>query len=181
VWTDDEPDQGPLHASFALARDGEQIGLYDPAGTPVSTFSFGPQETDVSYGRLQDGGENLGTLPVPTPGAPNAGGTGAETPAAPAPAVALQAYPSPFRGQATVRFDLPQPGEVVLDLYDVAGRRVRRLAAAPYPAGTHHLAWDGTGETGRPLTAGLYFVRLLLRPGSSAPPRSFSAPLRLLP
>ncbi len=77
VWCDDEPEQGPLHATFNLAAAaGEQLGLYSPEGRhalAVDTFSFGPQKTDTSFGRMPDGGADWQLMPRPTPGRSNAG------------------------------------------------------------------------------------------------------------
>ena len=56
IWADDESEQGPLHASFKLSTSGETLGLYDVQGRSIDTVIFGFQETDVSYGRLRDGG-----------------------------------------------------------------------------------------------------------------------------
>jgi hypothetical protein len=45
-----------------------------------------------------------------------------------------------------------------IDLYDVGGRRVRRI---PLPAGDEGVAaWDGKDDGGRRAPAGLYFARL---------------------
>ncbi len=49
---------------------------------------------------------------------------------------------------------------VHLDIFDVRGRRVRRLLDGERSAGTHHLVWDGRDDRGRPLGAGLYFLEL---------------------
>lgn len=42
----------PLHADFRLSADGEYLGLFSPAGEPVSEFrpAFPPQVPDVSFG-----------------------------------------------------------------------------------------------------------------------------------
>lgn len=72
------------------------------------------------------------------------------------------AGPNPFRDR--VRFaltlepaDAAAPAEV--SVYDVAGRRVRRLFHGPLEAGTHAFDWDGLDETGRRAAPGVYFVR----------------------
>ena len=49
-----------------------------------------------------------------------------------------------------------------VDIYDVAGRRVRTLTDATVPSGVHRVAWDGKDEAGRPSATGSYFVRLEL-------------------
>lgn len=69
-------------------------------------------------------------------------------------------YPNPFNPRTTVQFDLAEPGEVVLAVYDVTGRRVATLARENYPAGRHQLVWQGRDEAGRPVASGMYVVRL---------------------
>lgn len=88
LWAsgDDRRDPAePLHTDFALRRDGEYIGLVDPAGFVADEFRLvGPpdeeglqpivgyprQLTDVSFGRSADGDE-LGYLAAPTLGTAN--------------------------------------------------------------------------------------------------------------
>jgi len=65
--------------------------------------------------------------------------------------------PNPTRGSAEFAFSLEQDGHVVLSLYDVAGRLVRRVADAELPAGRHTARWDGRGRDGRPAASGVYF------------------------
>jgi len=51
-------------------------------------------------------------------------------------------------------FDLPEPGPIVIDVFDIAGRRVGAIQETR-PAGHGEAVWD-TGE----LSAGVYFARL---------------------
>jgi spore coat protein CotH len=74
IWTDDDEEDGPLHAGFKLSKDGEEIGLFDrdsAANTLIDSVVFGPQATDVSTGRSPDGGETWTTFDLPTPGGRN--------------------------------------------------------------------------------------------------------------
>jgi hypothetical protein len=80
VWCDGQPDQGALHTGFKLSASGEDIGIYEPTGDAVDEMTFGPQNTDVSYGRNPDGGGTWQTFTVPTPGASNAGGSAGSDP-----------------------------------------------------------------------------------------------------
>jgi len=76
IWYDSQADQGPLHTSFNLSAGGEQIGVYDPLGDAIAEITFGPQTSDVSYGRTTDGGDTWAYFTQPTPGASNTGGGG---------------------------------------------------------------------------------------------------------
>ena len=70
--------------------------------------------------------------------------------------------PNPFaeRTLASVTVRGGPPSVVRLTVYDVAGRRVRRLHDGPLSAGQHRLAWDGRDDSGRSLASGTYFLRL---------------------
>jgi hypothetical protein len=72
VWLDGDTDQGPLHASFSLSRQGEDLILTDATArfnVPVDAVTFDAQRTNVSLGRLPDGSDWHTTdwaLPPPT-------------------------------------------------------------------------------------------------------------------
>lgn len=72
IWLDGHTSDAGLHAPFALDSDGEAVALFAPDGTTViDSVTFGPQRTDVSYGRSPDGTGPFGYLLAPTPGTPN--------------------------------------------------------------------------------------------------------------
>ncbi|MFH1679927.1 MAG: right-handed parallel beta-helix repeat-containing protein, partial [Candidatus Eisenbacteria bacterium] len=75
--------------------------------------------------------------------------------------LALDVSPNPVRGETAVRFALPSPARVRVDLYDVRGRLAARIVEEDLPAGPHGLAWNGGRSGGRgALPPGTYFVRL---------------------
>lgn len=76
------------------------------------------------------------------------------------PRLALAATPNPAVGGSEVRFVLERDESVRLALFDSAGRRVRSLVDGTLQAGLHRIPWDGRGEAGAPVGAGVYFVRL---------------------
>lgn len=75
LWADNDSQDGPLHLPFKLDRSGGDIYLSqkNTAGT-VSTIdhiSYNQQNTDVSYGRYQDGTNNFIIFTKTTPGETN--------------------------------------------------------------------------------------------------------------
>jgi hypothetical protein len=68
IWCDEDPDQGPTHATFKLSSDGESVVLWDPNGEEVDRVDFDPIDPDSSWSLVQDGWEQDLT---PTPGLPN--------------------------------------------------------------------------------------------------------------
>jgi photosystem II stability/assembly factor-like uncharacterized protein len=74
--------------------------------------------------------------------------------------------PHPSRLPVTVRYDLPRPARVALEIFDVAGRRVCVLESGPREAGTHLASWDGHNDRGGLVGGGVYFYRLSLERAS---------------
>jgi Zn-dependent metalloprotease len=72
-----------------------------------------------------------------------------------------QNAPNPFGPATDIRFRLATPGTVTLAIYDASGRRVADLANGTMTAGDHHILWNGTDASGRPVAAGTYFCRLI--------------------
>jgi hypothetical protein len=61
----------PGHVDFRLSADNEMIGLFDAGLNQIDKVIYGPQTTDVSYGRAPDGGNDFMFLALPTPGIAN--------------------------------------------------------------------------------------------------------------
>ncbi len=74
--------------------------------------------------------------------------------------LALSASPTPFRGSATLSFTLSAERHARLAIYDVRGRAVSVLLDERVPAGRHEIIWNGDSDAGKPLSAGIYFVKL---------------------
>ena len=70
------------------------------------------------------------------------------------------ASPNPTRGPVEFRFGLNEGHPVTLEIYDVHGRRVRRVMDRTATSGHHTEFWDGTDDQGRPVGSGVYFARL---------------------
>jgi len=75
----------------------------------------------------------------------------------------ILAFPNPAQAGARLVFRVASSMEhVEAVLYDVHGRRVRRLTDAVWPAGRQVVEWDGRDDEGRHVGAGLYFVRMTI-------------------
>jgi hypothetical protein len=62
-------------------------------------------------------------------------------------------------GPALVRLGVARAGRVQVNIYDVAGRKVRGLADRVFTAGEQTLQWNGTDDAGAQVPRGVYFVR----------------------
>ncbi|HMB71656.1 MAG TPA: PQQ-dependent sugar dehydrogenase [bacterium] len=70
--------------------------------------------------------------------------------------------PNPARAgrPAEIRFAADVAGPVVARVHDAAGRLVRTVRSRAPAAGSAAVAWNGMGEDGSPLPAGVYWVRV---------------------
>jgi hypothetical protein len=72
----------------------------------------------------------------------------------------VHANPNPFTDHATIEFDLATPGWAEVEIYDIAGRRLRDLSQAMTIAGHQRVMWDGRDDQGRVAVSGVYMVRV---------------------
>ncbi len=73
------------------------------------------------------------------------------------PGTVLRLWPNPFRGALRVAYDLPRPEEGRLEIFDVAGRRVRSFEVR---GAGGVLVWDGRDDRGASQSTGIYYLRL---------------------
>jgi len=71
-----------------------------------------------------------------------------------------QNYPNPFNPSTTIRYTLDKPSDVVLQIFNLRGQRVKTLVDGSCPAGTHAVLWDGQDDHGRSTGSGIYLYRL---------------------
>ena len=76
-----------------------------------------------------------------------------------------QNRPNPFASGTELAFTLARDGEAALVVHDLSGRVVKTLASGHFPGGTNRVRWDGTGEDGGAVPAGVYFYRLTTAEG----------------
>jgi hypothetical protein len=73
----------------------------------------------------------------------------------------LRIHPNPFNPSTTLAFTLSRRTTVDLEIYDVAGRRVRTLVTGESrEPGHHEVRWSGRDEAGKSVAAGVYVCRM---------------------
>ncbi|UCC80022.1 MAG: S8 family peptidase [Candidatus Zixiibacteriota bacterium] len=66
-----------------------------------------------------------------------------------------QNYPNPFNARTTISFSVPVSGQVLIEAFDLLGRKVETILDAHLEAGNHTALWDCSN-----LSSGIYFYRL---------------------
>ena len=69
-------------------------------------------------------------------------------------------YPNPFNASTVIRFVLPEAEKIRLEIHDLSGRMVRRLAVGGGTVGVQEVIWDGRDDAGARVATGIYLLRL---------------------
>ncbi|MDO9577754.1 MAG: T9SS type A sorting domain-containing protein [Candidatus Cloacimonadales bacterium] len=85
----------------------------------------------------------------------------------------LSNYPNPFNPSTTIRFETTNLHELPrIEIYNLKGQKVKVFTFPNGSLGTseqnlqiiqspnHQIVWDGTDQTGKPVSSGIYFVRV---------------------
>jgi hypothetical protein len=71
-----------------------------------------------------------------------------------------QSRPNPVVRGTELAFELENPAQASLRIYDLSGKLVRTLVTGSLAAGSHTARWDTRDESGKPVASGVYFYRL---------------------
>lgn len=69
-------------------------------------------------------------------------------------------FPNPFNPETTLKYDLPDAGDVKLEVYNMLGQVVRTLVNEHQTAGRYAVQWDATNDHGQAMSSGIYFYRV---------------------
>ncbi|MEE8403967.1 MAG: S8 family serine peptidase [candidate division Zixibacteria bacterium] len=119
-----------IKVAFALAIGSDLNDLYDNVTRAVQRYSAPTDIDDDQYGLL------------------------------PQEFSLNQNYPNPFNPSTTISFDLTKRGEILLEIYNSLGQKVKTLYSGTIAAGSHSFDWNGTDQTGRSTASGVYFYKL---------------------
>jgi hypothetical protein len=73
----------------------------------------------------------------------------------------IQNYPNPFNPSTTISYDLSTPCHTTIKVYDLLGKEIAILVNGEKPAGKYVVVWNGKDSSGRKLTSGVYFYKLI--------------------
>ncbi|HPT72848.1 MAG TPA: right-handed parallel beta-helix repeat-containing protein [Candidatus Cloacimonadota bacterium] len=72
----------------------------------------------------------------------------------------IRIYPNPFRENTKVEFDLPEPNEVTISVYNIRGQKVKSIASGKMSAGPIQVNWNGTDDYNRQVASDIYFCKI---------------------
>ncbi len=73
-----------------------------------------------------------------------------------------QNYPNPFNPSTTISFEIHEPSDISLIIYDLLGREIIKLIDnKQFNSGEHNVKWKGLKEDGSMVTGGIYFYRII--------------------
>jgi len=72
----------------------------------------------------------------------------------------LSAYPNPFNPTTTISYNLLEPSEINLSVYNLKGQLVKSLTNQFKAVGAHRVVWDGKDNHNKQASSGVYFMRL---------------------
>ncbi|MDP8204374.1 MAG: T9SS type A sorting domain-containing protein, partial [Candidatus Tenebribacter mawsonii] len=73
-----------------------------------------------------------------------------------------QNYPNPFNPSTSISFALEEESDVEVIIYNVKGEKVKTIFNAHiYADGVITVIWDGNDVTGKQVSSGVYFYKLI--------------------
>jgi len=137
----------------SIPADAEKVRLvvggYSSAWFILCDPGPSPQNTAPWIDAVRFGVYNPAATAIPDPRATTSTTLGAFRP-----------NPMTAGGGGSVAFAVAGDTRVHLDVFDIAGRRVRTLWDRDTAAGDYRAAWDGRDESGAAASGGVYFIRL---------------------
>jgi hypothetical protein len=67
-----------------------------------------------------------------------------------------QNAPNPFNPQTLIFYDIPESGQVNIQVFDIRGQMVRSLVSGFHAAGSYEVIWDGKNNRGETVGTGTY-------------------------
>ncbi len=89
------------------------------------------------------------------------GATDGDDPTAPVVVTSLNTnYPNPFNPSTTISYSVKEALPVTIEIYNVKGQLVKTLINEQKAAGTHTVVWNGTDNSNRPVSSGVYYYKM---------------------
>ena len=154
---------------FLGGTDAASFSIVSTSGQ-LKTNAALDYETKTSYTVTvtvydQNSGGDRITVTINVTDVPGAAPSIETPPVIPDETALLTNYPNPFNPETWIPYQLAEPAEVTLTIYDIRGVVVRELklgyqAAGFYESRSRAIHWDGRNMLGEKVATGLYFYTL---------------------
>jgi hypothetical protein len=74
-----------------------------------------------------------------------------------------QNYPNPFNPATKIKYALPHPSQVIIEIFNVLGTKVYTLTDEKQAPGYYVIEWDGKNFNENSVGSGLYFYRIIAK------------------
>ena len=69
-------------------------------------------------------------------------------------------YPNPFNPITNIRYDVPEISDVNIDIFNIAGKKIKILVSSEHQPGRYKIQWNATNEQGAPVATGMYIYKI---------------------
>jgi len=160
LWADENGKATPgIHTNFKLSGSGESIILVDSdanGNSILDSVNFGPQEDDISYGRLPNGTGDFQFLD-PTPNGTNQKSTGIDEMINSGTDVVV--FPNPFTQNINISISSDSPS-LNIQIFNQLGETVKTFDIDNTYKVSQTLIWNGRDSNNHAVSKGVYYVKL---------------------
>jgi hypothetical protein len=71
-----------------------------------------------------------------------------------------QNYPNPFNPETNIHLTLANPGHLIVEIFDIAGRKINTLFNEIHSAGEYFGTWNGKNINGKNVASGVYIYQI---------------------
>lgn len=75
----------------------------------------------------------------------------------------LKNYPNPFNPLTNIVYRISKSSDIVLKIFDISGREIRKIVDDTQGVGEYIVQWDGSDNFGKPVSSGIYIYQLKTR------------------
>ena len=69
-------------------------------------------------------------------------------------------FPNPFKSKTTITYSLQENSNVIIEIYNIQGKKIKTLVNEYQVSGNHSVVWYGRNETEQSVNSGIYFYRI---------------------
>ena len=72
----------------------------------------------------------------------------------------LSCYPNPFNPNLNIEYIIDNPSSVIIEVYDLQGRKINVLENTFKESGKYNITWNGIDFSGNEVSSGIYLIKM---------------------